>query len=41
MKPFRIASDRWDFETAPGEYITPLGGNMDVAFNSLPTDTKK
>src|ERR1700722_8235777 len=28
MKPVRVAADRWNFETAPGEYITPLGGNI-------------
>ena len=28
MKPIRIASDRWNFETADGAFITPLGGNM-------------
>jgi hypothetical protein len=28
MKKVQVSSDRWNFETAPGEYITPLGGNM-------------
>jgi len=28
MKRVRVAADRWNFETAPGEYITPLGGNI-------------
>ena len=28
MKPVRVAPDRWNFETADGEFITPLGGNM-------------
>src|SRR5687768_772057 len=28
MKPVRVAADRWNFETAPGEYVVPLGGNM-------------
>ena len=28
MKPVRVAADRWNFETAPGEYIVPLGGNI-------------
>jgi hypothetical protein len=28
MKPVRVAADRWNFETAPGEYISPIGGNV-------------
>ena len=28
MKPVRVSSDRWNFETADGRFITPLGGNM-------------
>lgn len=30
MKPVRISADRWNFETAPGEFITPLGGAAGV-----------
>jgi hypothetical protein len=28
MKPVRVAADRWNFETADGTPITPLGGNI-------------
>lgn len=28
MKPVSVASDRWNFVTADGAFITPLGGNM-------------
>jgi len=28
MKKVRVSADRWNFETADGEFITPLGGNM-------------
>ncbi len=28
MKPVRVATDRWNFETSAGAFITPLGGNM-------------
>ncbi len=28
MKPVKVAADHWNFETAPGQYITPLGGNI-------------
>ena len=28
MKPVRVASDRWNFETTDGAFITPLGGNI-------------
>jgi len=28
MRPVRVSVDRWNFETAPGEFITPLGGNL-------------
>jgi hypothetical protein len=28
MKAVRISRDRWNFETADGALITPLGGNM-------------
>jgi hypothetical protein len=28
MKKVRVSSDRWNFETSDGVFITPLGGNM-------------
>ena len=28
LRPVRVASDRWNFETSDGATITPLGGNM-------------
>ncbi len=28
MKTVRVAADRWNFETADGAFVTPLGGNM-------------
>jgi hypothetical protein len=28
MEAIRVAADRWNFETAPGQFITPLGGNI-------------
>jgi len=28
MKAIRVSPDRWNFETADGVFITPLGGNM-------------
>ena len=28
MKLVRVAADRWNFETGPGEYVSPIGGNV-------------
>lgn len=28
MQSVRVAADRWNFETAPGQYISPIGGNI-------------